>query len=669
MRKRGRYIVKTVYSAEYSAKYDVLFKEAFLALDARAKNGTTHRDEDGKAEDGYHDREDIVLTDEELATGTFTSLEEYYTRIGDLTRLHADQVHTSEDNEGYSKYSKFLMLPMDEIHGNNVLVIDPNSRAINVPASFSRNGVSVTGDELAETLLFEIDRFFDITDLVTTDIYVQWTNPAGLEGASKITMIDYNSKSGKLLFGWPLTSKVTVENANQTNGQLKFAVRFFKRDGSGKINYSLNTLPATVTIKQALYTDWNDTIEIDDPSQELKQAIENGPASDGPEPQVPVFFTDLHEIRYLDEGALDTFKESAELEVRVGTTDSGVRDYYWYFKPRYIKDNKVIEGDTEDHFQAETYTKTNDGAAVPGKKYYKDMGEGGFMPYDPQADDFDISLAYEPNSVYLVQWAEGKHVTGNYWVEARNRVGKRTAKAESKTTLIPCPETIAYATDGKLATDMFLEYGETPEDGEAPLLEKPIRVNAVATPAACDIAYKWEYTPEYNGAMSEVMIVDSEGVEVGPASTAAVLNTNKPGWYCVTATASLNKEDMYVVSDNTCRVLAPIKKPVVTPAAGGEAISLDVTLDTPTKISVSVEALAPHTETDGIVYTWYRNKPDQNGTPITLDDPDIVAINNNEITVKLLSTDADWVEFFYCVVTNKLADQTASTTSALFNIV
>lgn len=652
--------MKTVYSAEYSAKYDVLFKEAFLALNARAVNGTG---------EGPHDRGDIQLTEEEIATGTFTSLEEYYTRIGDLTRLHADQVGASEDNEGYSKYSKFLMLPMDEIHGNNVLVIDPNSRAINVPASFSRNGVSVTGDELAETLLFEIDRFFDITDLVTTDIYVQWTNPAGQEGASKVTMIDYNSKAGKLLFGWPLTSKVTVENNNQTNGQLKFAVRFFKRDGSGKINYSLNTLPATVTIKQALYTDWNDSIEIDDPAQELKLAIENGPASDGPEPQIPVFFTDLQEIRYLDEGELDQFKESAELEIRVGTTDSGVRDYYWYFKPRYIENNKVVEGNTEDHFQAETYVKTNDTAPVAGKKYYEDKGEGGFMPYDPTSDNFDITLAYEPNNIFLVQWAEGKHVTGSYWAEARNRVGKRIAKAESKTTLIPCPEAIAYDEAGKLATDMFLEYGEIPEGGEAPLVEKPIRVNAVATPAACDVSYKWEYTPDYNGAMSEVMIVDSEGVEVGPASTTAVLNTNKPGWYRVTATASLNKEDMYVVSDNTCRVLAPIKKPVVTPAAGGEAISLDVTLDTPTKISVSVEALAPHTETDGIVYTWYRNKPDQNGTPITLDDPDIVAIDNNEITVKLLSTDTDWVEFFYCVVTNKLADQTASTTSALFNIV
>lgn len=660
MRKRGRYIVKTVYSAEYSAKYDVLFKEAFMALDARATNGTG---------EGPHDREDIQLTPEELATGTFTSLEEYYTRIGDLTRLHADQIGASEDNEGYSKYSKFLMLPMDEIHGNNVLVIDPNSRAINIPTSFARNGVSVTGDELAETLLFEIDRFFDITDLVTTDIYVQWTNPKGDEGASKITMIDYNSKAGKLLFGWPLTSKVTVENDNQTNGQLKFAVRFFKRDGSGKINYSLNTLPATVTIKQALYTDWNDTIEIDDPAQELRLAIENGPASDGPEPQVPVFFTDLHEIRYLDEGALDEYKDSAELEIRVGTTDSGVRDYYWYFKPRYVEDNKVVESDTVQTFQKETYVKTSDTAPIAGKKYYEDKGEGNFMPYDPTADNFDITLAFEPNNIYLVKWTEGSHVTGNYWAEARNRVGKRIAKAESQTTLIPCPETIVYAEDGKLATDRFLTYGETPEGGEAPLLETPIRVKAVATPAACNISYKWEYTPEYNGAMSEVMIVDSDGVEVGPASTSAVLNTNKPGWYRVTATASLNKEDMYVVSDNTCRVLAPIKKPVVTPAAGGEAISLDVTLDTPTKISVSVEALAPHTETDGIVYTWYRNKPDQNGTPITLDDPDVIAIDDNEITVKLLSTDKEGVEFFYCVVTNKLADQTASTTSALFNIV
>ena len=308
--------MKTVYSAEYSAKYDVLFKEAFLALDARAVNGTG---------EGPHDREDIQLTAEEIATGTFTSLEEYYTRIGDLTRLHADQVGASEDNEGYSKYSKFLMLPMDEIHGNNVLVIDPNSRAITIPTSFSRNGVSVTGDELAETLLFEIDRFFDITDLVTTDIYVQWTNPAGQEGASKITMIDYNSKAGKLLFGWPLTSKVTVENANQTNGQLKFAVRFFKRDGSGKINYSLNTLPATVMIKQALYTNWNDLLDIDDPAAELAVAIENGPASDGPSAEFPIIYKDLGAIAYLDEGADDDEKESVNLQVRAVTMDSGIK--------------------------------------------------------------------------------------------------------------------------------------------------------------------------------------------------------------------------------------------------------------------------------------------------------------------------------------------------------
>ena len=608
-----------------------------------------------------------MLTNEELTTGTFTSLEEYYTRMGDLTMLHADQVATSEDNEGYSKYSKFLMLPMDEIHGGNVFTIDPNSRVINVPASFVRNGVSITGDELAETLLFEIDRFFDITDLVTTDIYVQWTNPAGEEGASKITMIDYNSKAGKLLFGWPLTSKVTVENASQTNGQLKFAVRFFKRDGSGKINYSLNTIPASVTIKQALYTDWNDSIAIDDPSQELKAAIENGPASDGPEPQVPVYFTDLGAIAYLDEGDLDELKDRVRLEIRVGTTDSGVRDYYWYFKPRYIVDNEVKEFDIVQTHQVETYVKTSDVAPVAGKKYYQDKGEGGFVPYDPAANANDMSNAYEPNNTYDVVWEDGKHVTGYYWAEARNRVGKRTAKKESATTLIPCPEAIAYTTG--LPENTFLTYGEEVE-GVKPLNETILRVATAATPAECSTVYKWEYTDAFNGAMSEFMAKDAEDVETGlPVSTGASLATNTPGWYRVTAYASLNEEEMYAVSANNCRVVAPIKAPVVTPAAGGEAISYDVVSGEPIVLNVTAAPMTQHMESDKITYTWYRNKPDENGVPVSIDDEDIDAINEGSLTVKLLATDKEGVEFFYCVVTNELAGKTASTTSALFNIV
>jgi hypothetical protein len=50
-------------------------------------------------------------------------------------------------------------LPQDE----ELFEIDANKRKINVPASFS-GGASVVGDEIAETIYFSIDRYFDITD-------------------------------------------------------------------------------------------------------------------------------------------------------------------------------------------------------------------------------------------------------------------------------------------------------------------------------------------------------------------------------------------------------------------------------------------------------------------------------------------------------------------------
>lgn len=604
------------------------------------------------------------MTAEELATGTFTSLEEYFTRIGDMVKLHSDQVAASEDNEGYSKYSKFLMLPLDEIHGNNVFSIDPNARSINVPSSFARNGVSVTGDELAETLLFEIDRFFDVTDLVTTDIYIQWTNPAGNQGASKITMVDYNSKPGKLLFGWPLTSKVTTEGRDP----LKFAVRFFKRKGD-QITYSLNTLPASVYIKQALYTDWNNDIPIDDPAAELKIAIENGPASDGPEALVPVIYKDLGALAYLDmsdiDGSVDTDPEGVDLEIRSVTQDSGIRSYTWTFKPYYIDNNVVVEGASVAIDKREEYTKTADTAAQTGKKYYYDMGEGGFKAFDPDTDTFDAEKLYEPCSIYPVHWVEGEHVTGTYAVEAHNRVGKRVSHKQSAVTLIPYPTSVTYNDKGNLNSDEWLTATTT--DGVTTLDNKTLRVATTAVPAECATVYKWEYTDTYNGNMSEVMYVDGEGVSV-PKSTGASLETNVPGWYKVTAYSSLNKETMYNIS-NTCRVVGPIEAPVIDPAADENLPIRDIVPEEGVAVLVvSANDMGGLLKSDKVTYTWYRNKPNENGIPVSIEDKDVLFMQDGELRVKLLADDPQGIEFFYCVVTNHLADKTKSSTSALFTI-
>ena len=608
---------------------------------------------------------------------TFTSLEEYYTRIGDLARLHSENVAGTQNNAGYSKYSKYLMLPMDEIHGNNVFSIDPNSRAINVPASFSRNGVSVTGDELAETLLFEIDRFFDTTDLVTTDIYVQWTNPKGEEGASKITMVDYNSKPGKLLFGWPLTSKVTVENVNQTNGQLKFAVRFFKREGGeeskGRITYSLNTLPATVTIKQALYTNWNDLLDIDDPAGELAVAIENGPASDGPTAEFPIIYKNLEPLAYLDEGATDTEKESVNLQVRAVTMDSGIRSYEWTFKPSYIVDNKIVSGSSEVYRKREEYTLTTDGTYNAEKKYYKNLGEGGFLTYDPDVDgDFqDVKdTLYEPCSNHLVAWKSGDHVTGTYSVKAHNRVGKSEVNRDSAVVTIPHPTEIKFSENGDLAGHEWLTATTT--DGVTTLDNKTVRVTTAVAPAEkTTVAYKWEYTDIPGGAMTELMGEPDDEGNSKPKSETASLTLNEPGWYRVTATASLNKESLYVVS-STCRVLAPIEAPAIYPdhnkvedaqkvidIKDGEQAALEIQL---------LGGLEGPLKSDGITYQWFRNKPDENGVAITVDDKDYISgFGTNRLVVKKM--ELDQFETYYCVVTNHLADKTASTTSAQFMIV
>jgi len=102
-----------------------------------------------------------------------TTLEEYFCCLKDL----------------YDIDKKYIMLPLDE----EPFKIDANSRLITVPTHFKNNGVSVVGDEIAETVFFRVDRFFDAMDLSSCDIFVQWMNKDEEEYATPITLIDLES--------------------------------------------------------------------------------------------------------------------------------------------------------------------------------------------------------------------------------------------------------------------------------------------------------------------------------------------------------------------------------------------------------------------------------------------------------------------------------------------
>lgn len=147
------------------------------------------------------------------------------------------------------------ILPADE----EFFHIDANTRQIKIPKSFS-TGASVVGDESAEIIYFDIDRYFDIQDLSKTKIFVQCQTPSGKKYLCDV--INQTTKfpnSDKLVFGWPLTYELTEDAGN-----LQFAIRFYMRRGDvdgdmagdqNELVYSFSTLTHTIKINSTLRFD------------------------------------------------------------------------------------------------------------------------------------------------------------------------------------------------------------------------------------------------------------------------------------------------------------------------------------------------------------------------------------------------------------------------------
>lgn len=256
--------------------------------------------------------------------GRFTSLAEYYGHMADLFAT--------------AEY-KYVLLPLDE----EAFYIDLNSRTINVPQSFSKCA-SVQNDQLAETIIFEVDRYFDFMDLSMTDIHVQWTIPenkkdnvALYEGATLVEMIDL-SEAGKIRFAWPLNDSIT-----KAAGPVNFSVRFSLVDSAtpDKIYYSLNTTSATINVKPALQKTL-DRAKVESPNALFQKAILNSVyTGEGIVPPVmPEFIEPGSNIMTL-EGTenVDGVKvvslnddNTITLYAQAVVADAGAISYKWYHK-------------------------------------------------------------------------------------------------------------------------------------------------------------------------------------------------------------------------------------------------------------------------------------------------------------------------------------------------
>lgn len=166
-----------------------------------------------------------------------TSREEYLQRLQDIQNSSATQ---------------YVMLPTDEPR----FIIDSNSRKIIIPDEFTFLGLKK--DTGAETIYFEVDRYFDTHDLSQNTCIVQFINEndAGKveEGIYPVTILDVDSVPGKIIFGWTITNEVTARAGN-----VSFSIRFYSVDttSSGGLTqtvftFSWNTLAATLPVKDTL---------------------------------------------------------------------------------------------------------------------------------------------------------------------------------------------------------------------------------------------------------------------------------------------------------------------------------------------------------------------------------------------------------------------------------
>lgn len=129
-------------------------------------------------------------------------------------------------------------------------IINTNTRQIEIPTEFSF--LSVRYNHNAETIYFEINRYFEGEDLSNHTCIVQFANKDSSkkqEGIYVVKEMDVDSYEDKIVFKWE------VENdATQIVGDITFSIRFYTVDSEGHFTYSFNTLPATSNILDTLNT-------------------------------------------------------------------------------------------------------------------------------------------------------------------------------------------------------------------------------------------------------------------------------------------------------------------------------------------------------------------------------------------------------------------------------
>lgn len=552
--------------------------------------------------------------------GTFNADTEYYTA---KTITSLNEYFYYMDSIPAIKDGKYTRLPLDE----NLFEINADTRTIAIPQAFAQNGISVQSDEVAETLYFKIDRYYDATDLAMQNVFIEWKNAAGEEGVSLPWIFDVESEPNYIIFGWPLSSRITG-----TAGTVQFAVRFYTQDEGApdRLAYSFSTLPHTATIKPGLAFDIADILissdkgAIDDATGLISNRFTSSPLMGSDDKaSVPVFLSmeilgfvgprqeaDKEPSIYMNLAG-DNYDQEITLITEAITDDAGQLSYSW--KRKELIDNKPGNSLPFDSKPQFTFEKTEDTSAVDGKTYYRKNDDGVHEVFVPQIwdrEDEEFVDIYERFSTVVV------NTTGSYWVVARNRVGSASEETQSATVIIPNPVTpvIPEGKDLQVRDTLAVD-----EDSQVTLTAHAATAVTTENPTGAGVlSYQWKRSDTEDGEFTDIegatkktydvlglfneelekMEADENGCPIGD------------GYYKVETTTSLNKESKSIES-GICRITHAASKPDVTCASAQRVSLAEARTD-----GLTVEAAFPELCSenhdlradlgDKITYQWYR---------------------------------------------------------------
>lgn len=571
-----------------------------------------------------------------------TTLEEYFSWIRNLGNIS----------------KKYTVLPLDEDH----FEINANTRAINIPASFKKNGVAVQGDDLAEVLYFKIDRYFDYMDLNNCDIYIQWETPKAADGttiksASPAYIRDIESEPGKLIFGWALSDAITANS-----GTLKFSVRFFqwedpenvKAGGDKILAYSFSTLTAQVLIQPSINFDpEKDKYEVDDVANRLLERLENSEIVGGYAAAKPKFVANLVENPQEGKLGYDLNPDTHEFEllVQAFSSDTGAISYTW-------KRQALNEDNTTTDTLVEVVPSVN--AFVEGDKhnmnksyvYYKDIGNGKYSEIRQALTE--KQLLDDDFKVYLKQSKCIADRDGVYWAHAENRITNSSASEDSNKAAFLRPT--------------YVDISTQPED-KGILGEDGYTLSVTASNTDGVLTYQWYRDPNHALNFGETPPIwgSEETQEAGliEGATESTLTVTEDGHYRVKVTNTRNLKSKYEFSENSRVTL-----PATTPIFINEDVNItDFRVGALTDDNCPTIQLDPSVDSDGYTVAWYLSNgsltdPDPKITEETY-DKGVTKMSFNpknfEEIIVAASTDNDIDGYYYAIVTNHLNGSSAVT--------